>query len=42
MKMGQAIYGQQQQQDGAEGSADEAKDDKTVDADYEEKKGDKK
>lgn len=41
MKMGQAIYGRQQQQDGAEGSADEAKDDKTVDADYEEKKDDK-
>ena len=40
MKMGQAIYGrQQQQQEG--GSADEAKDDKTVDADYEEKKDDK-
>lgn len=41
MKMGQAIYGRQQQQDGAEGSTDETKDDKTVDADYEEKKDDK-
>ncbi|KAL3785445.1 hypothetical protein ACHAW5_010925 [Stephanodiscus triporus] len=43
MKIGQAIYGRQQQQE--EGSTDEAKDDKTVDADYEEKKdekGDKK
>jgi molecular chaperone DnaK len=41
MKMGQAIYGRQQQQDGAEGSAEEPKDDKTVDADFEEKKDDK-
>ena len=41
MKMGQAIYGRQQQQEEG-GSADEAKDDKTVDADYEEKKDDKK
>jgi molecular chaperone DnaK len=41
MKMGQAIYGRQQQQDGAEGSADETKDDKTVDADFEEKKDEK-
>ncbi len=41
MKMGQAIYGRQQQQDGAEGSAEEPKDDKTVDADFEEKKDDR-
>jgi len=43
MKMGQAIYGQQQQQDaaGAEDAGDEKKDDKTVDADFEEKKDDK-
>ena len=45
MKMGQAIYGQQQQQQqaGDEAGADGAdKDDKTVDADYEEKKDDEK
>jgi len=44
MKMGQAIYGQQQQQEGdaagAEGAGEEKKDD-TVDADFEEKKDDK-
>merc|ERR1712127_250539 len=43
MKMGQAIYGQQQQQAGDEAGAegaDEKKDDTTVDADYEEKKDD--
>lgn len=42
MKMGQAIYGQQQQSaDGAEGAtSDEKKDDNTVDADFEEKKSD--
>merc|ERR1712071_548683 len=47
MKMGQAIYGQQQQaggdaEAGAEGASDEKKDDTTVDADFEEKKDDKK
>merc|ERR1712127_381481 len=49
MKMGQAIYGQQQHQEGdaagAEGASEENKDDKkddtTVDADFEEKKDDK-
>jgi molecular chaperone DnaK len=46
MKMGQAIYGQQQQQpgagdDGAAGAGEEKKDEKTVDADFEEKKDDK-
>lgn len=44
MKMGQAIYGQQQQQGdaaGAEGSEEKKDDDKTVDADFEEKKDDK-
>eukprot|EP01083_Nonionella_stella_P230783 815511_1 len=43
MKVGQAIYGQGQQQAGEEGAAegDEKKDDKTVDADFEEKKDDK-
>ncbi|KAL9182770.1 hypothetical protein ACHAXT_004049 [Thalassiosira profunda] len=43
MKMGQAIYGQQQgDAAGAEGAeGEEKKDDNTVDADYEEKKDDK-
>jgi len=47
MKVGQAIYGQQQQQEGgdeagtADGAKDEKKDDNTVDADFEEKKDDK-
>jgi len=42
MKMGQAIYGQQQQAAGDEGAAgEEKKDDNTVDADFEEKKDDK-
>ena len=41
MKVGQAIYGQQQGGDaGAEG--EEKKDNKTVDADFEEKKGEEK
>ena len=41
MKVGQAIYGQQQGGDaGAEG--EEKKDDKTVDADFEEKKDEEK
>jgi molecular chaperone DnaK len=39
MKMGQAIYGQQQQAAGDAG-AEEKKDDNTVDADFEEKKND--
>merc|ERR1712003_293789 len=43
MKVGQAIYGQQQKQGGdGEADAEEKKDDNTVDADFEEKKDDKK
>ena len=45
MKMGQAIYGQQQQAAGDEaaaGAEGEKKDDSTVDADFEEKKDDDK
>jgi len=46
MKMGSAIYGQQQKEGdadaGAEGASDEKKDDTTVDADFEEKKDEKK
>mmetsp|Transcript_8235 Transcript_8235/g.17793 ORF Transcript_8235/g.17793 Transcript_8235/m.17793 type:complete len:685 (-) Transcript_8235:81-2135(-) len=44
MKIGQAVYGQQQKQEGdadAESADEEKKDDKTVDADFEEKKDDK-
>jgi len=44
MKIGQAVYGQQQKQEGdadAESAGEEKKDDKTVDADFEEKKDDK-
>jgi molecular chaperone DnaK len=43
MKMGQAIYGQQQQAAADSGAdAEEKKDDNTVDADFEEKKDEKK